>query len=132
MPHRAFPGYTDNEFSTSNFIAITADKRYVTPQSTSILESITNKSLQVLAKDFGFTVEQRPILFSEIDQFVEVGACGTAAVITPIYSITRGDKEYTFGSKDKAGKTLTRLYKELMGIQHGEIEDRHGWMATVE
>jgi branched-chain amino acid aminotransferase len=121
-----------DEFSTSNFIAITADKRYVTPQSTSILESITNKSLQVLTKDFGFTVEQRPVLFSEIDQFVEVGACGTAAVITPIYSITRGDTEYTFGSKDKAGETLTRLYEELQGIQYGEIEDRHGWMAAVK
>ncbi len=121
-----------DEFSTSNFIAITADKRYVTPSSTSILKSITNKSLQALAEDFGFTVEQRPIPFSEIDQFVEVGACGTAAVITPIYSITKGDKEYTFGSKDKAGETLTRLYNELQGIQYGEIEDRHGWMIPGE
>ncbi len=120
-----------DEFSTSNFFGITADKLYVTPTSTSILESITNKSLQVLAEDFGFTVERRPIPFSEIDQFTEVGACGTAAVITPIYSITHGDTEYTFGSKEQAGETLTRLYQELQGIQYGDVEDRHGWMEKI-
>ncbi len=121
-----------DEFSTSNFFGITSDKRYVTPKSTSILESITNKSLQVLAEDFGFTVERRPVKFTEIDQFTEVGACGTAAVITPIYSISRGDEVHTFGSEDKAGETLTRLYEELQGIQLGEIEDRHGWMMGVK
>jgi branched-chain amino acid aminotransferase len=120
-----------DEFGTSNFVGITADKKYVTPHSTSILPSITNKSLQVLAQDFGFKVERRNIPVASLDTFVEVGACGTAAVITPVYSLQFRDKTFTFGKPDKAGETLTRLYKEIQGIQYGEIEDRHGWMVKV-
>jgi branched-chain amino acid aminotransferase len=120
-----------DEFGTSNFIGITADGRYVTPESSSILGSITNKSLQVLAKDSGLKVERRPIALIELPDFVEAGACGTAAVITPVYSIAHGKKVYTFGSRKKAGPVLTKLYTELQGIQYGEIKDRHGWMVKV-
>jgi branched-chain amino acid aminotransferase len=60
-----------------------------------------------------------------------VGACGTAAVITPICSVTHGEMVYSFGSESVAGETLTRLYREIQGIQYGEIEDRHGWMTAV-
>jgi branched-chain amino acid aminotransferase len=120
-----------DEFGTSNFIAITKDSRYVTPESASILGSITNKSLQALAADFGLTVERRAIHVEELENFAEVGACGTAAVITPVYSITHGAKVYTFGNEKEAGPTLTKLYKELQGIQYGEIPDRHKWMVKV-
>jgi branched-chain amino acid aminotransferase len=120
-----------DEFGTSNFIGITAKGKYVTPESSSILGSITNKSLQVLAKDAGLKVERRPIKIAELPEFVEVGACGTAAVITPVYSISHGRKAYTFGNKKEAGPVLTMLYKELKGIQYGEINDRHGWMVKV-
>jgi branched-chain amino acid aminotransferase len=124
-------GYID-EFGTSNFIGITADKRYVTPKSSSILPSITNKSLQALAQDFGLTVEHRPIAVAELPDFIEVGACGTAAVITPIYSITHDSRVYTYGKEHEAGVTLTKLFRELQAIQYGEIEDRHEWMAPVD
>ncbi len=120
-----------DEFGTSNFFGITADGRYITPASSSILPSITNKSMQVIARDFGLSVEQRPIELDELESFIEVGACGTAAVITPVYSITHGDTEYTFGAPDMAGEMLTRLYREIQGIQYGEIEDRHEWMVEV-
>jgi len=120
-----------DEFGTSNFIAITKDGTYVTPESSSVLDSITNKSLQVLAADFGLNVERRGIRVEELDTLAEVGACGTAAVITPVSSITRGDKVYTFGKEKEAGPAFTKLYRELRGIQYGEIEDRHGWMSKV-
>jgi branched-chain amino acid aminotransferase len=122
--------YVD-EFGTSNFVAITSDGTYVTPESSSILPSITNKSLQAIARDFGLTVEQRPIAVDELEEFAEVGACGTAAILTPVCSIAHGDKEYTFGKCDQAGEMLTRLYREIQGIQYGEIEDRHHWMRVV-
>lgn len=122
--------YVD-EFGTSNFIGITKDNKYVTPASQSILPSITNLSLQVIAEDFGMKVEKRPIPVTELTGFVEVGACGTAAVITPVYSVQHGDKLYTFGKEDKAGDTLTKFFKEIQGIQYGEINDRHGWMMKI-
>lgn len=120
-----------DEFGTSNFIGITRDGRYVTPKSVSILESITNDSLMVIARDLGLTVEHRPVRWDELENFVEVGACGTAAVITPISSITRGDKTLSFGSEDKPGKTLQRLYDEIQGIRYGTIADRYGWMMPI-
>jgi len=118
-----------DEFGTSNFIGITRDHVYVTPESDSILCSVTNKSLQQLATDFGLKVERRSIRISELPDFAEVGACGTAAVITPVHSIRHGDRVYTFGKEDEAGPVLTRLFKELLAIQNGETPDRHGWMV---
>jgi branched-chain amino acid aminotransferase len=120
-----------DEFGTSNFFAITKDNRFLTPASPSILGSVTNKSLQRLAADFGMSVERRSIKIEELEEFAEVGACGTAAVITPVYSITHGDRVYTFGKEHEAGTTLTKLFKELQGIQYGEIDDRHKWMLKV-
>jgi branched-chain amino acid aminotransferase len=120
-----------DEFGTSNFLGITKNNHYVTPDSSSILPSITNSSLQILAKDFGMVVEKRMIPFTELSQFTEVGACGTAAVITPVYSITRGDTVFTFGKDHEAGPTLTRFFKQIQSIQYGEIEDKHGWMVRI-
>jgi branched-chain amino acid aminotransferase len=122
--------YVD-EFGTSNFIGITRDGYYKTPESGSILQSITNEALQVLAKEMGLKVERGNIAIENLDQFVEVGACGTAAVITPVYSVQYRDRKFTFGSKDKAGETLTKLYQALQGIQYGEIPDKHGWLVAV-
>ncbi|MBF0431319.1 MAG: branched-chain amino acid aminotransferase [Fibrobacteria bacterium] len=119
-----------DEFGTSNFIGITDDE-YQTPDSPSILQSITNNSLQTLSKEYGLTPVKMPIPLDEVDRFKEVGACGTAAVITPIYSITKGDKVWTFGDEHKAGKTLTKLYEHLQGIQYGERDDSYNWLIEV-
>lgn len=122
--------YVD-EFGTSNFIGITADGQYQTPESPSILQSITNESLQVIAKDIGLKVVREAIPLEGLGRFQEVGACGTAAVITPIYSVKYGGQTFTFGSKTRAGATLTRLYQALQGIQYGEIADEYGWLVPV-
>jgi branched-chain amino acid aminotransferase len=121
-----------DEFGTSNFLAITRDGKYATPDSSSVLPSVTNHSLQDIARDFGLTVERRKIRVSELADFAEVGACGTAVVITPVSSIRHGDRVYAFGKENEAGATLMRLYNEITGIQYGEIEDRHGWMYRVD
>lgn len=120
-----------DEFGTSNFIGITKDNKYVTPESASILPSITNKSLLQLAQDLGMTAERRPIEVTELADFVEVGSCGTAAVVTPIGSIVYGDTKYTFGDENVAGPVLTQIYEQLQGLQYGDVEDTHDWMVTL-
>lgn len=120
-----------DEFGTSNFLAITRDGGYVTPASASILPSVTNKSIQQIAEDFGMKVERRKIPVTELADLAEVGACGTAVVITPVFSIQHGKRLYTFGKEDEAGPTLTKLYNEIQKIQYGETADRHGWMHAV-
>eukprot|EP00930_Biecheleria_cincta_P076058 TRINITY_DN63261_c0_g1_i1.p1 TRINITY_DN63261_c0_g1~~TRINITY_DN63261_c0_g1_i1.p1 ORF type:complete len:382 (+),score=69.38 TRINITY_DN63261_c0_g1_i1:75-1220(+) len=117
------------EFNTSNFVAITKDNKYVTPDSQSVLESITNKCLEDLARDMGLTVERRPIDFeAEVENFKEVGAVGTAVVITAIGSITRGSKTYEF----EAPSILQKLHDKVRAVQVAEEPDSHGWLRELQ
>lgn len=117
------------EFNTSNFVAITKDGKYITPHAPrSVLWSTTNSALRELAREKGMTVEVRPIDFeAEVDTFAEVGAVGTAVIVTPIKSFTRGDRTWQLGEP----KVLKELHDELRAIQQGEIEDIHGFMHKV-
>ena len=127
-----------DEFGSSNFFAIKGNS-YVTPLSDSVLPSITNKSLQQLAADFGMRVEKRVVPVSELDEFSEDNACGTAVVITPIWNIV--DKatiedsaiigNHVFGSKEVCGKTSAMLYNTIRGIQDGAVEDTHSWCVML-
>lgn len=120
-----------DEFSTSNFIAIKGNT-YITPKSKSILKSITNDSLLQIAENLGMTIERRPVDVSEISEFDEIGACGTAAVVTPVTEIRYKDKDFNFGSAEKAGPVITKLYQNLTGIQYGDIEDKFNWLMEVK
>jgi branched-chain amino acid aminotransferase len=122
--------YVD-EFGTSNFIAIKGNT-YITPKSKSILESITNKSILEIAKDLGMSVERREVDINEISEFDEIGACGTAAVITPISSINYNGKEYRFTGDENAGPKISELYRNLTGIQYGDIEDKFKWLLEIK
>jgi len=117
-----------DEFSTSNFLAITKDGKYVTSLSNSILPSVTNDSLLTVAKDLGMEVERRKISVDELPDFAEVAACGTAVVITPVGKIVHGDKviDYKF---TEIGPVLKKLYDEMTGIQYGERPDKHNWLV---
>ena len=121
------------EVGAANFFGITADGEFVTPLSDSILPSITKYSLMELAKDrLGLTVVEGDVYVDQLDRFVEAGACGTAAVITPIGSITTGETKQVFYSETEVGPTIKRLYEELVGIQYGDIDGPAGWVHTVE
>ena len=122
-----------DECGAANFVGI-KDNTYVTPLSTSILPSITNNSLQQLAKDMGLKVEVRPVLEEELSTFEEAGACGTAAVISPIERIDdlETGKSYVFTKDGKPGPVLTELYNRLRAIQYGDAADNYGWVTVIE
>ena len=119
-----------DECGAANFFGI-KDNTYVTPKSTSILPSITNKSLMQLAEDCGMKVERRQIPEEELETFSEAGACGTAAVISPISRIDdiETGKSSVFG--EKPGPVCEMLYNKLRNIQYGIEEDKHGWTRVV-
>lgn len=123
-----------DESGPANFIAILKDGSYVTPQSESILPSITNMSLREIAKDdFGWNVQQRPLSIDEISDFSEAGCCGTAAVITPVGTIRYKDKDYSLYDDGKsAGPKITALYDRLTKIQWGEVEDTRNWLYKIK
>ncbi|MCB9853732.1 MAG: branched-chain amino acid aminotransferase [Phycisphaerales bacterium] len=120
-----------DESGPANFFAITKDGQYITPKSESILPSITNKSLITLADQMGLRPERRQIAVDEIFDFAEAGCCGTAAVITPVGSITWRDRKATYGDGETPGEYSTKLYKQLRAIQLGEAPDTHNWLTIV-
>ncbi len=121
-----------DECGAANFFAIKGNS-YITPVSHSILPSITNLSIQQLARDMGLTVEARRVEFAELPSFDECGNCGTAAVLTPIARIVdeANNKVYQFAKDGKPGKITTQLYEKYRAIQLGEAPDTHHWIITV-
>ncbi len=122
-----------DECGAANFFGI-KNNTYVTPKSSTILPSITNKSLMVLAKEMGMKVEVREVPVEELETFEEAGACGTAAVISPISRIDDFDekKTYLFSKDGKPGPVSEKLYNKLQAIQYGDEPDNHGWIEIVE
>lgn len=122
-----------DECGAANFFGI-KDGKYITPKSSSILPSITNRSLQQLAKDLGMEVEVRPIPEEELSTFEEAGACGTAAVISPIRKIDdlENHKSYVISKDGKPGPWSEKLYTHLRAIQYGTKPDVHGWTTVIE
>lgn len=122
-----------DECGPANFFGIRGNE-YLTPKSTSILPSITNKSLMQLAEDMGMKVERRSIPVEELSTFDEAGACGTAAVISPIERIDDLDANhsYIFSKDGKPGKVCEKLYHKLRAIQYGDEPDPYNWITIVE
>jgi len=122
-----------DECGAANFFGI-KNNTYVTPKSSSILPSITNKSLMVLAEEMGMKVERRQVPVEELATFEEAGACGTAAVISPIERIDDYDNKisYKFSHDGKPGPVSEKLYSKLRGIQYGDEPDTHGWVTVIE
>lgn len=125
------------ELGGMNIVLVYKDGTLVTPQSDSILEGITRDSILQLARDRGHTVEERRVTIDEWREgaasgdIVEVFACGTAAVVTPIAQLKAAD--FTIGSADApAGELTMALRQELTDIQYGRAEDRHGWLTRLD
>lgn len=122
-----------DECGPANFFGIKGNT-YVTPQSESILPSITNKSLIAIAEKMGMKTERRRIPVEELQEFEETGACGTAAVISPIAKIVDPEKNkiYEYCKDGKPGPVSLKLFNKLVGIQYGDEPDEFGWISIVE
>lgn len=122
------------ELGGMNVVFVFKDGRIVTPESDSILEGITRDSLLQLAEDRGHTVERRPFSLQEwrdgvaSGDIVEVFACGTAAVVTPIGALVTAD----FEEAQPVGDLALSLREELTDIQYGRREDKHGWLMRLD
>ena len=122
------------ETGGANFLFITKDNKVVTPKSSSILPSITRRSLMQVAKDYlGLEVEEREVYVDELENFAECGLCGTAAVISPVGKVVNHGKEICFPSgMNDMGPVTKKLYDTLTGIQMGRIEAPEGWIHVIK
>ena len=121
------------ETGGANFIFVTKDGKIVTPKSSSILPSITRRSLMYVAKEYlGLEAEEREVYVDELKDFAECGLCGTAAVISPVGKIVDHGKEICLPSgMTEMGPTIKKLYDTLTGIQMGRIEAPEGWIKEI-
>ncbi|MGS0971737.1 MAG: branched-chain amino acid aminotransferase [Candidatus Izemoplasmataceae bacterium] len=121
-----------DEVGAANFFAVTHDNVLVTPKSSSILPSITKRSILYIAEHMlGMKVEERDAHIDNLDEFKEAGACGTAAIITPIGSITHKGKKTIFGDGETVGEVTKKLYDTLVKIYYGDMEAPEGWIRKV-
>lgn len=121
------------EVGAANFFGITKDDRFITPKSPSILPSITKYSLMHIAKEYlGLVVEEGDVLIDKLDDYKEAGACGTAAVISPIGGIQYKDDFHVFHSETEVGPITKKLYDTLTGIQFGDVKAPEGWIVKVK
>ena len=122
------------ETGGANILFVTKDGKVVTPKSSTILPSITRRSLMYVAKEYlGLEVEERPVALSELGDFAECGLCGTAAVISPVGKIVDHGREICLpAGMDDMGPVTKKLYDTLRGIQMGTIEAPAGWIMEIE
>ncbi|WP_040165133.1 branched-chain amino acid aminotransferase [Microbacterium gorillae] len=121
------------ELGGMNVVFVMKDGTIVTPESDSILQGITRDSILQLAADRGHTVERRAISLQEWrdgvanGDIVEVFACGTAAVLSPI-GVLKGEG---FEDVQPLGELAASLRQELTDIQYGRAEDKHNWLVRL-
>ncbi|HTO38815.1 MAG TPA: branched-chain amino acid aminotransferase [Brumimicrobium sp.] len=123
------------EAGTMNILFV-KDGKVITPaESDTILHGITKRSVVEVAKDLGYTVEERKITVKEIVEglkdgsVVEAFGAGTAATIAPIQTIGfRGENHELTDDNRVISK---RIAKEMEDIRFGKIEDRFGWLRKV-
>lgn len=120
-----------DECGPANFFGI-KNNTYITPKSDSILPSITNMSLLTLAEEMGLKTERRIVPVEELAEFEEAGACGTAAVISPILKVVDEVLNIEYDYPNAPGPVCTELYHRLRAIQYGDEVDTHGWVSIVE
>ncbi|MBZ4019514.1 branched-chain amino acid aminotransferase [Streptomyces purpurogeneiscleroticus] len=125
-----------DEMGTSNMFFVYGD-RLVTPELTgTLLAGITRDSVLTLARDLGLVAEEGRISVeqwradAEAGRLTEVFSCGTSSMITPVGRAKSADGEWLMGD-GRPGAVTMRLRAELMGIQSGELPDRHGWVHKM-
>jgi branched-chain amino acid aminotransferase len=125
-----------DELGGMNVFFVYDDNTLVTPPLGTILPGITRDAILTLAAESGHQVQERPVSFADWQadaasgRLREVFACGTAAVITPIGGVRFPDGEFLIGGGEP-GRTTMALRQQLVDIQRGRAEDRHGWVRRV-
>jgi branched-chain amino acid aminotransferase len=124
------------ELGGMNMYFVHRDGRIVTPETGTILEGITRSAIIELAQKAGHQVEERKFDIDEwregvaSGEIVEVFACGTAAVVTPVGKLMWDGGEVGSNAGD-GGPFTQQIRRQLVDIQYGRADDAFGWMHRV-
>ena len=129
-----------DELGGMNVFIIMADGTIRTPKLTgNILAGCTRSSIMLLLRSQGREVVEDTIPLAGLLQDIASGnvaemfACGTAAVVTSIGSLTgeiasTGEK---FHVEISGSDTTRAIYDELTAIQLGKADDKFGWLYRL-
>jgi branched-chain amino acid aminotransferase len=124
------------ETGAANFLLIDGNEIITKALDESFLHGVTRDSILTLARNMGMTVSERELGVDELIERAskpdtEAALSGTAAVLTPVGTLIRGEREYQVGTGE-AGPATTRLREALNAIQWGHAEDKHGWLTQIK
>jgi branched-chain amino acid aminotransferase len=125
------------EVGTMNIFFVLRGELVTPPLSGSILPGVTRDTVLTLAREWKIPIAERPVEIDEVlkgaadGTLSEAFGSGTAAVISPVGSFSCHEQEVPVNG-GKAGELAVRLFREITGIQYGEIEDRYRWIHRVE
>jgi branched-chain amino acid aminotransferase len=125
------------EVGTMNIFFVIGDELVTPPLSGSILPGVTRDSVLRIARDWRWKVSERPVGMDEVSKAVrdgslrEVFGTGTAAVISPVGTLSYRGEEFTVNG-GRVGELSRKLFHEITGIQYGEIPDRYGWVHKAD
>ena len=124
------------ELGGMNLFFVYDDGSIVTPElNGTILAGITRSSILTLAEERGHKAVERRVSIDEwrtdvaAGHITEVFACGTAAVISSLDRLVWSDGELPI--RTDVGPVALELREALLDVQHGAVEDTHGWMHRV-
>jgi len=106
------------------------------PLADTLLAGITRDSIIQLARSLGIDVHEAPVdvhawhAGARDGSVTEAFACGTAAVIAPIGTLTTAAGAATMGDGSPGAITM-RLREALTAIQEGRADDPFGWRVKI-
>jgi len=127
------PGGEVQETGAANFLLIKKGKILTRSLDSTFLHGVTRDSLLTMARDDGYSVDERVFNVSEMLEWAKDGEAalsGTAAVLAGVGVLIHHGKEYQL-SGGEVGPTTQELRQKLVSIQKGEIADRHGWLTRI-
>jgi branched-chain amino acid aminotransferase len=126
------------ELGGMNLFFLFDDGSLLTPPADgTILEGITRDSVLTLARAQGLNVREERYAMdqwradAEPGRLVEVFACGTAAVVTPVGTVKSTQGAFTIGAGG-AGQMTQQIRTKLVDIQRGAVADTHGWVQRID
>jgi len=127
------PGGSVQETGAANFLLIGEGRILTRSLDSSFLHGVTRDSLLTLAGDLGFKAEEREFDVTEMLEWVKTGEAalsGTAAVLAGVGTLIHRGQEHRVGT-GQVGPLTQSLRAQLVAIQQGQSEDRHGWLQPV-
>ena len=127
------PGGEVQETGAANFLLIKKGKILTRSLDSTFLHGVTRDSLLTMARDDGYSVDERVFNVSEMLEWTKDGEAalsGTAAVLAGVGVLIHHGREYQL-SGGEVGPTTQALRQKLVSIQKGEIADRHGWITRI-